>query len=53
MLLKVGDWGAIASAVIAWLACLASLLGIETPNAAYTLPFDRRLAVVEHSSGDC
>lgn len=49
VLLKIGGWCAIASALIAWAACLASLLGTETPNSAYSLPFGKRLAVVEHS----
>lgn len=50
VLLRVGGWCAIASALIAWLACIASLLGTATPNAAYSLPFGRRVAVVEHSA---
>lgn len=47
VLLKIGGWFAIASALIAWLASLASILSTSTGQDAYRLPLGERLAVVE------
>ncbi|HVU67769.1 MAG TPA: acetate uptake transporter [Ktedonobacteraceae bacterium] len=47
VLLKVGGWLAIASALIAWLASLASILSTSSGREAFNLPFSDRLAVVE------
>lgn len=47
VLLKIGGWFAIASAVVTWLAALASILGTSTPREITHIPFGDRLAVVE------
>lgn len=47
VLLRVGGWLAIASALIAWLAALASILGSVTGHEAFHVPMGRRLAVLE------
>lgn len=46
-LLRVGGWLAIVTAVIAWAASLASLLGSRTGHGAFRVPFGDRLAVTE------
>lgn len=47
ILVHVGGWFAIATAIIAWLAGLASITSTVSPQAAFRLPLGRRLAVVE------
>jgi succinate-acetate transporter protein len=47
VLLKIGGWFAIASALVAWLASLASILSTAMGHEAFHLPFSNRLAVVE------
>lgn len=47
VLVHIGGWLAIATAIIAWLAALASIVSTSSPQAAFQLPFGRRLAVVE------
>lgn len=47
ILLKIGGWVAIASALVAWLASLASILSTATGHETYHLPLGNRLAVVE------
>lgn len=47
ILLKIGGWFAIASALVAWIASLASILSTGTGREAYRLPLGDRLAVVE------
>lgn len=47
VLLKIGGWFAIAAALVAWIASLASILSTSTGNEAYRIPFGKRLAVVE------
>ncbi len=47
VLLKIGGWLAIATAVISWLAAFASILATSTRNAGTRIPFGNRLAVVE------
>lgn len=47
VLLRVGGWLAIATALVSWLASLASLLGIEMPHEAFRVPLGHRLAVIE------
>ena len=46
-LLKIGGWFAIASAIVAWLAALASILGASRHREIAHIPFGNRLAVVE------
>ncbi len=43
----IGGWFAIASALVAWLASIVSILSTATRNEVFRLPFGRRLAVVE------
>lgn len=47
VLIRVGGWIAIATAIVSWAASLASVFAIEVPNEAFHLPFGHRLAVVE------
>lgn len=47
VLVHIGGWFAIGTAVIAWIAGLASISSTLSPQAAFRLPFGRRLAVVE------
>lgn len=47
VLLKIGGWLAIACALLAWLAALASILGTSTPKEITRIPFGNRLAIVE------
>lgn len=48
ILIRIGGWFAIATAVLAWIASLASILGTDVHNELYRIPFGQRLAVVEH-----
>lgn len=47
VLVRIGGWFAIATGLVGWLASVASIVSVETRNAAYRIPFGRRLAVVE------
>ena len=47
ILVHIGGWLAIATAIIAWIAAAASIVSTSSPQAAFQLPFGRRLAVVE------
>lgn len=47
ILVHVGGWLAIATAVVAWLVAMASISSIPIPQAAFRIPLGRRLAVVE------
>jgi uncharacterized protein len=47
VLVHIGGWLAIATAIIAWLAAAASIVSTSAPQAAFQIPFGRRLAVVE------
>lgn len=47
ILIRIGGWLAIATALASWLASLASILGIEMPQELFHVPLGRRLAVVE------
>lgn len=47
VLLRIGGWVAIATALVAWLASVASILGIEMPHELFHVPLGHRLAVVE------
>ncbi len=47
VLVHIGGWLAIATAIIAWLAGAASIVSASSPQAAFQIPFGRRLAVVE------
>jgi succinate-acetate transporter protein len=47
ILVHIGGWIAIATAIIAWLAGIASITSTVSPQAAFRLPLGRRLAVVE------
>ncbi len=42
-----GGWFAIASAIVAWLTSIVSILSTSAKNEVFRLPFGRRLAVVE------
>jgi uncharacterized protein len=47
ILVHIGGWLAIATAIIAWIAAAASITSTPSPQAAFRLPLGRRLAVVE------
>jgi succinate-acetate transporter protein len=47
VVVHVGGWIAIATAIIAWLAGLGSIMSTSSALGAFRLPFARRLAVVE------
>lgn len=47
VLTMIGGWFAIATALVAWIASIASILSSATPTSAFRIPFGRRLAVVE------
>ncbi len=47
VLVHIGGWLAIATAIIAWLAMAASISSAPIPQAAFRIPFGRRLVVVE------
>lgn len=47
ILLRVGGWVAIVTALVAWLASIGSILGIEVPHELFHVPLEHRLAVVE------
>jgi len=47
VLLRVGGWLAIVSALVAWAAALASILGTDTSRGAFRIPMGKRLAVLE------
>jgi uncharacterized protein len=47
VLVHIGGWLAIATAIIAWLAAIASIVSTPSTLAAFQLPIGRRLAVVE------
>lgn len=47
VLLRVGGWFAIVTAIIAWAASLASLLSTATGHQAFRIPMGERLAVTE------
>lgn len=47
VLIRIGGWFAIACGLVGWLASAASILGTETKNEAFHIPFGQRLAVVE------
>jgi succinate-acetate transporter protein len=47
VLTKVGGWLAIACALIAWLASIASIMSSAMRNEAFRIPFGNRIAVVE------
>jgi succinate-acetate transporter protein len=47
ILVHIGGWLAIATAVIAWIAAAASIVSTTSPQATFRFPFGRRLAVVE------
>jgi succinate-acetate transporter protein len=47
ILVHIGGWLAIATAIIAWIAALASIMNSIGPRTAFQLPLGRRLAVVE------
>ncbi|HLI05352.1 MAG TPA: acetate uptake transporter [Ktedonobacteraceae bacterium] len=47
VLIHIGGWLAIATAVIAWLAMAASITSARIPQAAFSIPLGRRLVLVE------
>lgn len=47
VLLHIGGWLAIICALIAWVAALASIMAIASPQEAFRLPLGRRVAAVE------
>jgi uncharacterized protein len=47
VLVHIGGWIAIATAIIAWLAAAASIVSTSSTLAGFQLSFGRRLAVVE------
>ncbi len=47
IVVHVGGWIAIATAVIGWIVAAFSIVSTTSPPAAFRLPFGRRLAVVE------
>lgn len=47
ILVHIGGWLAIASALAAWLAGLTSILSANAPNGLFRLPLGRRVAPVE------
>lgn len=46
-LVMIGGWLAIVTAIVGWLAALASIASTSSTHAAFQLPFGRRFAVVE------
>lgn len=47
VLVHIGGWLAIATAIIAWLAMAASITSARTPQAIFRVPLGRRLVLVE------
>jgi succinate-acetate transporter protein len=47
ILLNIGGWLAIVTAIVAWLAAAASIVSTSSVKGAFQVPFGRRLAVVE------
>jgi succinate-acetate transporter protein len=47
VLVHIGGWLAIATAIIAWLVAAATISSASIPQATFRLPFGRRLVVVE------
>jgi succinate-acetate transporter protein len=47
ILVHIGGWLAIATAIVAWLAAAASIVSTPSTLAAFQLPLGQRLAVVE------
>jgi succinate-acetate transporter protein len=47
MLLHIGGWLGIICGLIAWVAAIASILAIASPQEAFRLPLGRRIAAVE------
>jgi uncharacterized protein len=47
ILVHIGGWLAIACAIVAWIAALASIASTTSAQGAFRLPLGRRIAVVE------
>ena len=47
VLIRIGGWVAIATALVAWLASIASIIGIEMPHELFHVPLGHRLASIE------
>ncbi len=47
VLMRIGGWVAIATALVSWFASIGSILGTEMPHELFHVPLGHRLAVVE------